>query len=118
MELVYECDKPLEVDVAREGSGAVLRMHGSARMADADLMRATLEKLTGSQVTPIVLDMSDLDFICSTGLGAIISGHLRTRHYQGRVCLVGPKASVLELLETTRLTKLFPIYPSIEQAMA
>jgi anti-sigma B factor antagonist len=116
--MTYRSDRPLEMDVVRQGPGAVLKMHGSARMADAEAMRTTLEDLTEGQATPIILDMTDLDFICSIGLGAIISGHLRTRHYEGRVCLVSPKPSVMELLETTRLTKLFPIFPTVEQAMA
>jgi len=96
----------------------VLTMHGSARMADAETMRTALAELTENQTTLIVLDMTDLDFICSVGLGAIISGHLRTRHYQGRICLVSPKPPVMELLETTRLTQLFSIFPTVEQALA
>ena len=116
--MTYKSDRPLEIDVVRQGDNAVLTMHGSVRMADAEVMRATLEELTGNLATPIVLDMTDLDFICSTGLGAIISAHLKTRHYKGRVCLVAPQASVMELLETTRLTMLFGVFPAIDQALA
>ena len=116
--MTYRSDRPLEMDVVRQGANAVLKMHGSVRMADAEVMRTALDELTNNQATPIVLDMTDLDFICSTGLGAIISAHLRTRHYQGRICLVAPQPSVMELLETTRLTKLFGVFPAIDQALA
>ena len=115
--MAYASDRPLRIDVSRDGATVVVCLHGSARMTDADVMRAALEELTASEATPIVLDLADLDFICSTGLGAIISSHLRTRHYQGRICLVAPKPSVLQLLETTRLTQIFPVYPSVELAI-
>ena len=115
--MTYESDRPLVVDVTRQGAAVVVSLHGSARMTDADVMRNALEELTASEATPIVLDMADLDFICSAGLGAIISSHLRTQKYQGRICLVSPKPSVLQLLETTRLTKIFPVYTSVAQAV-
>ena len=101
-----------------QGPCAVLTMHGSAHMADADAMRRALGDLIDKEVALIVLDMTDLDFICSTGLGAMISGHLRLRNCEGRICLVAPKPSVKNLLETTRLTKLFTVFATVEQAMA
>ena len=64
-----------------------------------------------------MLDLHEMDFICSLGLGAIINGHLKSRHHQGQIRLVGPVPPVRELLETTRLTKLFGIYDSVEQAL-
>jgi len=51
------------------------------------------------------------------GLGAIIAGHARCRHHHGQIKLVAPSRPVRDLLETTRLTKLFPIYDSVEAAL-
>ena len=75
----YQPDRPLEMEVRREGPAAVILIHGSAGIQDAEQIGSALQDLTAKQSTPIVLDLSDLDFICSVGLGAIISGHLRTR---------------------------------------
>ena len=68
-------------------------------------------------VPVIVLDLGQMDFICSLGLGAIITGHLKCRHHQGQIRLVNPTEQVRELLETTRLTKLFTVYETVEQAL-
>lgn len=118
LDMTYQSDRPLDIELTTLGSSALLKMHGSVRMADVDVMRAALEDLTDGKVTAIILDMSDLDFICSTGLGTIISGHLRMRHHEGRICLVAPKPFVMTLLETTRLTELFAVFATVEQAMA
>lgn len=116
--MAYASDRPLELGVRTQDAAAVLELHGSARMADAELMRQTIDDLAAGRATPIVLDMTDLDFICSAGLGAIISGHLKTRDYQGRIHLVSPQPSVLALLETTRLTEVFPVFTTVEEALA
>ena len=80
-------------------------------------MRLKLEELAAQRKPVLVLDMADLEFICSLGLGAIISGHLKSRHHQGQIRLVNPQPAVRDVLEKTRLTSLFPIYASVDQAL-
>ncbi|KPK79757.1 MAG: hypothetical protein AMJ81_12845 [Phycisphaerae bacterium SM23_33] len=109
--------KPLRLDVRREGGAAVVKVSGSVSISDANRLREQLEALAGEKVPVIVLELSEMDFISSLGLGAIISGHLKCRHHRGQIKLVNPTAAVRELLETTRLTKLFGVYGSVEQAV-
>ena len=108
---------PLHMEVTRQGDASVLKIAGSVSMGDADQLREQLEDLAAKRVPVIVLDLGQMDFICSLGLGAIITGHLKCRHHQGQIRLVNPTEQVRELLETTRLTKLFPVYESVEQAL-
>ena len=109
--------KPLRLDVAREGDAAVVTVSGSVTINEADRLRETLETLAAERAPVMVLDLADMDFICSLGLGAIISGHLKCRHHRGQIRLVHPPPPVRELLETTRLTKLFGIFDSLAQAL-
>ena len=82
-----------------------------------DLQEQLIE-LVEAPTGRLVLDMSGLEFVSSVGLGAIVAAHLRGRHHNCEVRLVRPRAKILELLEVTKLTKLFPIYESIEAALA
>jgi len=109
--------QPFRLDVAREGNAAVVRVSGSVTITEADQLREALENLAAEHAPVMVLDLANMDFICSLGLGAIISGHLKCRHHRGQVRLVHPQPPVRELLETTRLTKLFGIYDSVAQAL-
>ena len=109
-------DTSLKLDIRQDGPVAVVHLAGSAGMNEAESMRIELEELASGKVPVIILDLSNLSFICSLGLGAIISGHLRCRHHKGQIRLVNPQPAVQKLLETTRLTKLFPIYATVEQA--
>jgi len=110
--------QPLRLSVRQVGSAMVLGVRGSAGMDAAEKLRLKLEELAAKQAPVIVVDLSGMDFICSLGLGAIISGHLKCRHHNGQIKLVNPQQAVMQLLETTRLTKLFPIYSSVDQALS
>ena len=112
-------DRPLRLRVKRHGdSAAVVKVCGSVSISEADRLREQLEALAAERVPVIILDLSEMDFICSLGLGAIITGHLKCRHHRGQIKLVKPVPQVRELLETTRLTKLFGVYESVETALS
>ena len=110
--------RAMKLAVRHVGTSAVVRVIGSANMNEAQRLRETLEALAAGKARRIVVDLSEMDFISSVGLGAIISAHLKCRHHQGRIFFVNPQPAVAELLETTRLTKLFPIYDDVEEALS
>lgn len=115
--MALSTNKPMRLKVSRKGGGAVVHVSGAACMSEAERLRTTLEELADQRLPVIVLELSKMEFICSLGLGAIISAHLRSRHHRGQIRLVNPTQPVRELLETTRLTKLFSIYESIQDAL-
>ncbi len=115
--MTHPSHKPLQLQVVRQGDAAVMSVVGSVSMAEAENLRQAIESLAAEKTPLVVLDLSDMDFICSLGLGAIISGHLKCRHHHGQIRLVNPTPAVRELLETTRLTKLFGIYESVDEAL-
>jgi anti-sigma B factor antagonist len=110
-------NKPLRMQVSRHGSAMVLKVAGSASMGEADRLREKLIELAAERAPLVILDLSEMDFISSLGLGAIITGHLKMRHHRGQIRLVNPTPAVRELLETTRLTTLFAVYDSVDKAL-
>ena len=54
---------------------------------------------------------------CRSGLGALINAHAKARQAQGRLSIAGPSPMVMRLLETTRLTNLFEVFPSVDEAL-
>ena len=111
-------ERTLQLEVRREGDAGVVFVHGSADKDHVDEMRLALEGLAEQKVTPIILDLSDMDSICSMGLGAILAAHLKGRHYRAKIRLVNPKPAIRQLLEVARLTALFPIFRTVAEALA
>ena len=115
---------PLEINVQRQGAHAVVRLCGSAGIGQVGPLRDALYELAAKDVRLIVLDLHDLDFIGSAGLAAIVSGYLQmcgyqqSRHHPGLIRLAAPQPAVLDVIRRTRLTELFPVYDSVEQAIA
>ena len=109
--------KPLRLELETAEGTAVLRVIGSAGVDQAQRLQEKLEELAAKRVPLVVLDLGAMDFISSMGLGAIIAGHLRARRHNGEIRLACPQPAVWQLLETTRLTKLFAVFPSVQEAL-
>jgi anti-sigma B factor antagonist len=107
----------LVLDVSWRGLASVVRLVGSVGMAEAPMLSLELEELVQQYGAVVVLDMEHLDFMCSSGLGALLNAHAKARPFQGQLSLANPSAMVLRLLETTRLTNLFTVFTSVDEAL-
>jgi anti-sigma B factor antagonist len=66
----------------------------------------------------LVIDLSQVQFIDSSGLGALLSGYKNANLRASGFALVGLQPLVESMFELTRLHRVFEIYPSIEEALA
>lgn len=64
----------------------------------------------------IILDLSYVDFIDSSGLGAIVSS-LKTIGNDGDLVICGIKETVMGLFRLTRMNRVFQIFPSQPEAI-
>jgi len=110
-------DTPFSIEIERRPEGVIARLSGSCTMEVSSRLGECLVELASEQTRVIVLEMSGLDFIESTGLGGVIAGYLRCRRQQGEVRMVAPQKSILALLQLTRLTQLFRIFDTVEDAL-
>jgi len=77
-----------------------------------------LLRLLESGQKALVLDLSDVRFVDSSGLGALLSGHKNAGLREGRLALAGVQARVQSMFELTRLHRVFEIHPTVEDALA
>jgi anti-sigma B factor antagonist len=90
----------------------VLRPH--ARRIDASSVvefKSKLKEEVADGHTKIVLDLSEVDFIDSSGLGVMVS-FLKQVSPEGGIKLFGVKEGVKSILELTRLDRAFGIHLS------
>jgi anti-sigma B factor antagonist len=66
----------------------------------------------------LVLDLTNLAFIDSTGLSVLLNALRRVTHAGGRMTVVCSNPTVLRLFEITRLDSTFDIHPGLEPALA
>ena len=99
----------LTISVHANGKSRVVRMEGSCDLATAPRLRQTLQPLTPPDVDEVVLDVSALEFIDSTGLGVVLGAMRRLREGGGTLRIAGANGIVRRVLEITDLDKVIPL---------
>ncbi len=65
----------------------------------------------------IVIDFSEVDWMNSTGLSILISALIAIRNNGGELKLANVTGKIKNLLEITRLTKVFERFDSVDKAV-
>jgi anti-sigma B factor antagonist len=102
-----------------EPNGDILIVKIHAKRLDAYLapeFKASLVHLVQSGHECIVIDMAALEFIDSSGLGALIAG-FKALGGRGKIVLCGITPRLLSLFQLTHVDKLFHIFDSAEEAV-
>jgi anti-anti-sigma factor len=91
------------------GGARVISLHGELDLANAKTAEAALESSFGENGTPIVIDMSELEFIDSTGIALLVAA-LGRGDEGGQVTFVPSSApAVTRVLELTGLAGRLPL---------
>ncbi|HET6274917.1 MAG TPA: STAS domain-containing protein [Candidatus Cybelea sp.] len=108
----------LSIDVKSEDGGGrlVFNLRGSLDLATAPTVRAALTEATEKGSHDLIVDLSQLEFLDSTGLGVLIGAHRRTAERGGSFRLVVGEGSILRLLNITGLIAVFAVYHTMEEA--
>jgi anti-sigma B factor antagonist len=102
-----------------EVSGAVVvRLAGEAGVVEVPRLQLPFMRLVVRRAPLVVLDLSELTYISSLALGAVVALRRNLGHFGGRVMIAAALPRVSGVLETTRLHTLFGVYATVEEALA
>ena len=102
----------------REGI-AILELKGRIVVGpEASALREKVSALSAAGKHNLVLNMTQVDFIDSTGLGALVIGATSLRKNQGNIKLVNLNRRNIELLVMTKLATVFEIYTDEQDAVS
>jgi anti-sigma B factor antagonist len=114
---VNSCNESFRSAVEPAAGGCVVHLYGSAGMEHADELRRQLLEVPSAENTRVVLDLSELHFVNSAGLGAFIALYRRCHELGGQVALANPRRAVGQVLRVTNLDRLMPIFPDVQSAL-
>jgi anti-sigma B factor antagonist len=100
------------------GEIALVQLSGWIEIASAPQLRDSLISLVDDGHLHLVIDLSEVVFLDSTGLGVLIGLLHRLRSRDGSVVLAGAKERVYKVFHTTQLTKFFTFTDTVEDAIA
>ena len=103
----------------REAEGrTVVAVAGEIDVYTAPRLREQITELVAAGTYDLVIDMSAVEFLDSTGLGVLVGGLKKVRAHDGSLDLVCTQERLLKIFRITGLAKVFTIYPSVEDASA
>tara|TARA_B100000029_G_scaffold253013_1_gene249959 strand:+ start:318 stop:668 length:351 start_codon:yes stop_codon:yes gene_type:complete len=84
---------------------------------DTLLLSESLNEMIDSGLTKLIFDLSKIHWIDSSGLGLLIRGYTRMQKNGGELKLARVTRSVDSLLQMTKLTTVFSVYDSVDEAV-
>jgi anti-sigma B factor antagonist len=81
-------------------------------------IRASLREVIDTNPKRLVVDLSNVPYIDSSGLAVLIGAMQGLEHEGGRFMLAGAQEAVRMILESARLDQYFQLFPSVAAALA
>src|ERR671916_1165538 len=97
----------------------VLVVHVAEKRVDASkapVFKDEMTKCIESGQSQLVLDLSNVDFVDSSGLGAIVAC-LKQLGPRGNLAIAGAKGAVSRLFALTRMDKVFALHDTVDAAV-
>jgi anti-sigma B factor antagonist len=104
-------DGRFHVEVSDDGRRAVLAARGEIDLGTVDDLRDAIERATESRSAEVWVDLSDVAFMDSTGLSALVVGH---RALPGRFVVICPDGPPRRALEICGLHEVLRMYRDVD----
>ena len=108
----------MEITMREEGKMAVLSLSGRLDLASGSTLKEEIKQLSDKGTSSIHLNLSQVEFINSSGLGSLVSIMKEIRLLKGRLTLSNLAGYVQEIFDITQLSHIFEIFETEEEALA
>jgi len=108
----------LDITGSDEGDFTVIRLVGDVDVSAAARLRDALLRLITDTSEKVLVDLTDVPFLDSTGLGVLVARLKQLRLEGGDLALVIPSERLLRNFRITGLDRVFRIYPTVAEAVA
>jgi anti-sigma B factor antagonist len=109
----------LQIAARRIDKTTIFDVTGDIDLANSpEVRKALLSELKELRTPRVVMNLSKVRYIDSSGVASLVEGLKASRDAGSRFILFGLSASAREVLQLSRLLKIFEVYDNEEQALA
>ena len=109
----------MQISARRIDNITIFDVIGDIDLANSpEVRKALLKELKEARVPRVVMNMSKVRYIDSSGVASLVEGLKASRDVGSRFILFGLSASAREVLQLSRLLKIFEVYDDEAQALA
>ena len=102
--------------VSRKGDAIVVALIGELDLYNAPALREALLDAAGRAPRRLVVDLSEVTFLDSTALGALVQA--RSALPEGEFALAAPRLEARRALEVSGLDRHFVVHKTVESALS
>ena len=103
--------------ITAKGGDSVVEVAGRLDMAAAPQFKTQVASTLSGNKRLVVVDLSGVEFMDSSGLGALISGLRTTRQVGSDLRIASAQPQVLAVLELTKIDRILHPYSSVDEAL-
>ena len=108
----------LQISVRESGDVTILDLRGRSTIdGESELLDNRLRKLIANGVRRVLLNLTDLAQVDSSGVGVIIDSYVFLRDQGGDLKLLCPRGRVREVLRVLRLLEIIPYFENETKAL-
>ena len=108
----------LTVSTRNDPGCAIVAVSGDVDISTSPDLRTALAEVVAAGNRAIVVDLSAVRFVDSTGLGVLVGAYTAVRNAGGRLAVVNDHSAVLKVLSITALHDVLGVHPTLEKAIA
>ncbi len=108
----------MEIQKRKEGDVTILSLDGRLDLTSASSLKDASKDILENDSKKMILNLDGVDFINSSGLGALVSILKEVRSSQGSMRLSNLAPYVKEIFDITQLTNIFDIFSDEKQALS
>ncbi|HKW33946.1 MAG TPA: STAS domain-containing protein [Candidatus Acidoferrum sp.] len=109
----------LQISIRQSDKTAILDVSGDVDLATSpELRKALLRELRELRIPRVLLNLKEVRYIDSSGVASLVEGLKASRDVGSRLVLFGLNSAVREVLQLSKLVKIFEITETEEQAVA
>jgi anti-sigma B factor antagonist len=109
----------MQISVRRIDKAAILELTGRIDLSSsAEVRKILLDELRKSRTPRVILNLEKVKYIDSSGVASLVEGLKASRDIGSRLLLFGLSPIVREVLQLSRLLKIFEIFENEQQALS
>jgi len=107
----------MEIEFKDIGEHKVISISGEVDLYNVSELKKALFSVTDGSYSSVVVDLKDVNYMDSAGIGALVAGQKKMRAHNGKFVLMNIHDDVLNILKLATLDKFFTIYESEEDLL-
>ncbi len=105
----------MEIEFKNTGEHKIVLVSGEVDLYNVSELKKALFSVTDGANQSVVVDLKNVNYMDSSGIGALVAGQKKMKAHNGKFALVNIHDDVLNILKLATLDRFFKIYESEDE---